>query len=77
MQDVDQQQIPNFNAFVGWGFQLLLLAVASWGVTELSSLSRSVQDLNVKMAVVIDHDSTRGDQVKDLEMRVKYLEQEH
>lgn len=61
-------------ALVGWGFQALLLAVGTWGVTELSSLSKSVQDLNIKMAVVVERDSTRGEQVKDLETRVKVLE---
>ena len=74
MPDYEQPPIPDYRAFVGWGFQCLLIAVAAWGVTELSSLSRSVQDLNVKMAVVLERDSTRGDQVRDLEGRVKHLE---
>lgn len=52
-----------FTSFVGWGFQALILAVGTWGVSELSSLSRSVQELNVKMAVTIDRDIRRGEEM--------------
>jgi len=59
---------------VNWGFQALLLALVTWGVSELSSLSKSVQDLNVKMAVVLERDQTRGDEVKSLKIRMDRLE---
>lgn len=65
----------DFRAFVSWGFQALLLALVTWGVTELSSMSRSVQELNVKIAVVVERDAVRGEQVKDLDARMKVIEQ--
>lgn len=76
MPDFEIENVPskNFADFVGWGFQFLLLAVGTWGVTELSSMSKSVQELNVKMAVVVERDATRSEQVRGLEGRVKALE---
>lgn len=65
---------PTFIAFIGWGFQALLLAIATWGVSELSKLSSSVQDLNVKMAVVLERDSARGSDIEELKGRVLKLE---
>lgn len=65
---------PSFVSFVGWGFQAMIIAIGTWGVTELSSLSKSVQELNVKMAVVVERDNSRGEQVKRLEDRVEKLE---
>lgn len=64
-----------FAPFVGWAFQALLLAVGAWGVSELSSLSASVQELNIKMAVVLERDQVRGDELKDLKSRVYRLEE--
>lgn len=64
---------PGFAAFVNWGFQALLLALVTWGVTELSSLSKSVSELNVKMAVVV----TKGEaQSRDIE-RISEQEKQH
>jgi len=65
---------PGFISFVNWGFQALLLALVTWGVSELSSLSKSVHDLNVKMAVVLERDQARGDEVKSLKIRMDRLE---
>lgn len=74
MPDEVEAAQPNFSAFVNWGFQALLLALVTWGVTELSSLSRSVSDLNVKIAVVVERDSARGEALKELQGRVQRLE---
>ena len=65
---------PGFISFVNWGFQALLLALVTWGVSELSSLSKSVHDLNVKMAVVLERDQARGDEVKSLKIRMDRLD---
>jgi len=42
-----------FAEFVSWGFQSLLLAFVAWGVSELAGVNKSIQELNIKMAVVI------------------------
>jgi hypothetical protein len=65
---------PHFLDFVSWGFQAMLLAISAWGVTELSSLSKSVQELNVKMAVVVERDVTRGAEIVEIKHRVDRLE---
>ncbi len=66
---------PNFIAFIGWGFQAMIVAIGAWGVTELSSMSRSVQELNVKMAVVVERDATRGIEIVEIKRRVERLEE--
>lgn len=60
--------------FINWGFQSLLLALGAWGVTELSSLSESVHELNIKMAVVVERDQTRGRELENLKFRIEKLE---
>jgi hypothetical protein len=63
-----------FSYFVGWGFQALIVAIGAWGVSELSSLSKSVQELNVKMAVVVERDQIRGNEISDMKARISKLE---
>jgi hypothetical protein len=65
-----------FKEFIQWGFQALLLAIVSWGVSELSALNNSVQQLNINMAIVVtkserfERDIVRHDQrIEKLEER--------
>lgn len=63
-----------FAPFVGWFFQTVIIAIGAWGVSELSSLSQSVQELNVKMAVAMERDQVKGEEIRDLKSRVDRLE---
>ena len=65
---------PNFTAFINWGFQALIIAVCAWGVTEISYVRASIQELNVKIAVVVERDAMRGGEIIDLKARVLKLE---
>ncbi len=65
---------PNFTAFINWGFQALLLALVTWGVTEMTYVRTSVQELNVKIAVVVERDNTRGAEITEIKNRVLKLE---
>jgi len=60
-----------FSHFVNWAFQALLIAIVGWGVSELSVLSKSVQDLNVKVAVIIAQQIERDREVKELKEEFK------
>jgi len=71
---MEQEYKPGFDTFIHWAFQALLLALVSWGVTELSGVNKSVQELNVKMAVVVERDQMRGEELKNLKSRVDRLE---
>lgn len=70
----EEKESPTFISFINWGFQALLVALLAWGVTELSGVNKSVQELNVKMAVVMERDITRGEQVQEIKERLKHLE---
>ncbi len=65
---------PSFTAFVNWGFQALIIAVCAWGVTEISYVRASIQELNIKIAVVVERDAARGNEIVDLKARVLKLE---
>lgn len=64
----------NFRSFVHWGFQSLLLALCAWGVTELSSINKNIQDLNIKMAISMTLNNKMEDEIKDLKIKVQKLE---
>lgn len=68
MEQKDGLDHQRFAEFVQWGFQGLLLALVTWGVTVLTGVKESIQELNIKMAVVV----VEG---KSLERRVEKLEQ--
>jgi hypothetical protein len=73
MEQESEKRIE-FTAFVGWGFQALILAIGTWGVTELSTLSKSVQELNVKMAVTMERDIMRGEEMRVFRARLDAIE---
>lgn len=63
-----------FDKFVSWGFQAMLMAVMAWGTSQLSGLNRSVQELNVSVAVILEKDAARQRNLEKLESRVDVLE---
>jgi len=65
---------PGFKEFVNWGFQALIISVCAWGVTEISYVRTSIQELNVKIAVVVERDAARGNEILDIKHRVERLE---
>jgi hypothetical protein len=69
--DREPEKKIEFTSFVGWGFQALILAVGTWGVSELSSLSKSVQELNVKMAVTMERDIMRGEEMRVFRVQIE------
>lgn len=56
-----------FSEFVHWAFQALVLALGTWGVSELSSLNKSIQELNVKVAVIIEKNENHERRLEKLE----------
>ena len=63
----EEAEKPTFISFINWGFQALLVALLAWGVTELSGVNKSVQELNIKMGSVLET-------VKDHEQRLRVVE---
>jgi hypothetical protein len=57
----------DFIQFVQWGFQALLLLLVTWGVSELAGVNRSIQDLNIKMAVMIEKNENHEKRIEKLE----------
>lgn len=44
----------DFNKFIEWAFQGLLAGAAVYGVNVLSSIKNSVNELNAKIAIIIE-----------------------
>ena len=62
--------------FFRWAFQTAVLGIGVWGASELSTLSKSIQELNIKMAVVVERDQARGEEIRDIKLRVQTLEEQ-
>lgn len=60
---------------ITWGFQGLVIAIGTWCAAELSVASKSIQELNIKMAVVLERDQMKSRDIEDLKSRVFILEQ--
>lgn len=63
-----------FSQFMSWGFQALIVAICAWGVTEISFVRASIQELNVKVAIVLERDATRSGEIIDIKARLLRLE---
>ena len=55
-------------------FQSLLLALGTYFATEFSNLSRSIQQLNQNVAVLIERTTTQSQEILDIKSRITRLE---
>lgn len=54
--------------------QLLLCGIASYGVSVIGDMSKSINTLNVQIATVISERSTDREDLRELKARVRALE---
>lgn len=62
------------NKFIQWGFEALLLLLLSLGVGALKDVSHSVNELNVKIGVIVEKQGTQQLKIEDHESRLRYIE---
>lgn len=55
-------EVFTFAQFINWGFLLMLSALAAW-------IAKSISDLNVKIAVIIERTESHENRIKHLESR--------
>lgn len=72
---IEQPKEIKFSDFISWAFYTLLLGIAGWMSSQFSELNHSVQDLNVKMAVIMTKNDGYSVDIRDLKARVEQLEQ--
>lgn len=63
-----------FESFVTWAFLASLTGAVTWSATFLQEISHSMQELNTKVAVVIERQEFFEKEVVELRERVKALE---
>lgn len=68
-------ETPEFLAYVDKVFWFLLLGVAGYVATQLKELTRSVQELNIRIAVVVQSLTTAEKTLERHEERLGRLEQ--
>lgn len=64
----------DFNSYVHWAFQGILAAAVSIGVLILADLNKSVQTLNVNMAVMVTQIGYHGKDIEEVKEKIKTLE---
>lgn len=57
--------------------QVILLFIAGYAATEMKEISASINELNVKIAVLLSESQTQRVDIGRLERRIEKLEQEH
>ena len=62
------------NRFFQWGFELLIVGSAVVGVDSLKDLSKSINELNVKIGVVIERTDGQQKRLDNHEERIHVLE---
>lgn len=55
-------------------FLALLLGVCTFATNEISKMSQSISDLNIKVSLLLQDNSGQGEDIKDLKERVRRLE---
>lgn len=63
-----------FEEFRSWAFQIILVGIGGFAVAELKDLTKSVNNLNTQVAVIISENNTTKTIIKDLDERIKTLE---
>lgn len=63
-----------FSRFVDWLFLAVIAFVGTKGVDKISDLSKSIEELNGKMAVVMTVNTGMDRRILDCETRVRDLE---
>lgn len=66
--------MENFNLKVKTVVEILVLPILGFGVMLLSDMNKNIQDLNLKVAVILTEGQVTKERMKDIEGRVKELE---
>lgn len=53
---------------------MMLLGIASFGVSEIKTMSASIAELNTRMAVIVERITDQGTELKDHSVRLRELE---
>lgn len=64
----------SFAQFVEWAFMGIMSGAVVWSVKFLGDISHSIQDLNVKITVVLERVDWHEKEIDDLSGRVKRIE---
>lgn len=64
----------SFDAFVDKAFWALMIAIAGYGVAQIQAAAGSINELNAKMAVVIERITNQQQNIFDHENRLRKLE---
>lgn len=67
------KQRLDFSRFVDWAFMAILSTLMSLAVNKISELSKSVNELNTKMEVVISTNAVRDERISVVEKEVREI----
>jgi hypothetical protein len=67
----------NLDDIIRWGFGIFVVGASSMVIQSMERISRSIDTLNIQVAVVMEKVSTQGESSKQLERRVSDLEKNY
>jgi hypothetical protein len=66
--------MKDFNRLIQWGFEGLAVGAICLGVSVLSDISKSVNDINAKIVLVIERTDVHTKMLESHESRLRDLE---
>lgn len=71
---MSQMDLDSLSVRVKAVVEVLILPILGFGVMLLSDMNKNIQDLNLKVAVILAEGHSTKEKIKDIEVRIKDLE---
>ena len=71
---MSQMDLDSLSVRVKAVVKVLILPILGFGVMLLSDMNKNIQDLNLKVAVILAEGHSTKEKIKDIEVRIKDLE---
>lgn len=74
MKKFKGQVVEELSVKIRTVLEMLVVPIIGYGVYLLSDMNRNIQTLNTQVAVILYEKDAAKEAIKDLELRVRYLE---
>lgn len=64
----EEKEKATYREFISWAFQGMIIAIAAWVASQIAEMNHSIQDLNVKVAVVITQRASDAQTLQEMKV---------